>query len=143
MEFLFHLVLVFISHIFQRISLFHPSDWIFGHDAVHNISIYCGTVESYWVLIINRIGSVLSHSNLDQYPKVLLMETNQFQRFTSYPIPFIGHSQNAKYSNGVGISWIHLLIWTQQIKQLHKKKIPLKETLELDKESSQQRVKGQ
>ena len=56
------------------------------------------------MLIINRIGSVLSHSNLDQYPKVLLMETNQFQRFTSYPIPFIGHSQNAKYSNGEQIS---------------------------------------
>lgn len=47
---------------------------------------------------------MLPHSNLDQYPKVLLIETNQFQRFTSYLIPFIGHAQNAKYSNGEQIS---------------------------------------
>ena len=58
------------------------------------------------ILSVNNKQKWLSVTTqqLRSVPKVLLIETNPFQRVTSYPIPFIGHSQNAKYSNGEQIS---------------------------------------
>ena len=58
------------------------------------------------ILSVNNKQKWLSVTTqqLDQYPRVLLIETNQFQRVTSYLIPFIGYSQNAKFSNGEQIS---------------------------------------